>query len=133
MSDHQNRKPSKLVDEAQLDEALAELEALMGGPSGLELEDESEDFKGQLLQLGMQSLFEDQEFSGELMTQMFKLGLSEEEMDSIFKRAEDEILGFVGVLADAGAPAESSDALNGFICRLKAQILSNPAVYVEGS
>lgn len=88
-----------------------------------------------LLQRGMESLFEDQKFSGELLSRMFKLGLSEEEMDAIYKRAEDEIVGFVAVLADAGAELarDGFEALTGFVFRLKSQILKNPTLYVEGS
>ena len=87
----------------------------------------------ELARQGMESLFEDQKFSGDLMTRMFRLGMSEEEMDAIYKRAEDEIVGFVGALADAGAGREAQEALNGFVFRLKRQILKNPALYVEGS
>lgn len=97
--------------------------------------DESEALKANLLRMGMESLFEDQRFSGELLTRMFKLGLSEEEMDTIYKRAEDDIVNFVNVLEETGAQLDQdgSEALTGFIYRLKRQILKNPALYVEGT
>lgn len=97
--------------------------------------DESEALRASLLRQGMESLFEDQRFSGELLTRMFKLGLSEEEMDTIYKRAEDDIVNFVSVLEETGAQldTEGAEALTGFVYRLKRQILKNPALYVEGS
>lgn len=88
---------------------------------------------GELVQKGMELLFEDQKFSGDLMTRLYRRGMSEEEMDAIFKRAEDDIIGFVNALTDSGAGTEANDALNGFVFRLKRQILKDPAVYVEGS
>lgn len=89
--------------------------------------------EGRLLEQAMRGLFSDEAFSGELMTQVFKLGLSEEDMDAIFKRAEDELAGFVSVLSDTGAEKDAPEALEGFLVRLKNQILKNPAIYVEGS
>ncbi len=86
-----------------------------------------------LVRVGLESLFEDQTFSGDLMTRLMRLGMCEEDMDHIFKRAEDDIIGFVSALTEAGAGAESGDALSGFIVRLKRQILQNPTIYVEGS
>jgi len=86
-----------------------------------------------LLQQGMESLFEDQKFSGNLMSKLFRMGLCEGDMDAIFKRAEDDIMGFVGALSDVGAGAESIEALNGYVFRLKQQILRNPLVYFQGS
>lgn len=90
-------------------------------------------YRTDLVRQGMESLFEDQKFSGDLMSRLFRLGMSEEEMDTIFKRAEDDVIGFVTALTEAGAGMEAQDALTGFIFRLKRQILKNPSVYVEGS
>lgn len=101
--------------------------------SGDESTSESTLSRQELARAGMESLFEDQKFSGDLMTKLFRLGMSEEDMDAIYKRAEDDIVGFVGALADAGAGREAQDALTGFIFRLKRQILKNPTLYVEGS
>jgi hypothetical protein len=96
-------------------------------------DDEDEALEAVLLQRGLSSLFEDQEFSGDLLTRLARMGLSEEEMDAIYKRAEDDILNFIGVVTDAGMGLKAEEALNGFIFRLKRQILHNPSVYVEGS
>lgn len=124
----------ELGDEGLGDEGLGERDFSDIDLSDIDFSD-PQALRTLLLQRGMESLFEDQKFSGELLSRMFKLGLSEEEMDAIYKRAEDEIVGFVAVLADAGAELarDGFEALTGFVFRLKSQILKNPTLYVEGS
>ena len=94
---------------------------------------DSHDTGGELAQQALQDLFEDQKFSGQLLSRMFRLHMSEEEMDAIFKRAEDEIVSFANALSESGATEGSSGALSGYVQRLKRQILKNPSHYVEGA
>lgn len=91
--------------------------------------------RARLMNRAIKGLFSDETFSGELLVQISKLGLSEDEMDTIFIRAQDELVGFVSVLSESGAEDEKDapEALEGFLIRLKNQILKNPALYVEGS
>ena len=82
-----------------------------------------------LVQEGMETLFEDQKFSGDLMAKLYRLGMSEQEMDAIFKRAEDDILDYVSSLHDGSSAMQAREDLTTFVKRLKRSILKNPVVF----
>ncbi len=86
--------------------------------------------RNDLVRLGLATLFEDQKFSGDLMAKLFRLGMSEQEMDAIFKQAENEIIGFVETLSP-GTEQGPRDAVGGFVLRLKRQILRNPTQFAK--
>ncbi len=84
-----------------------------------------------LVRRGMETLFEDQKFSGDLMAKLYRLGMSEQEMDAIFKRAENDILNYVYGLQDDSSAAQAQEALTLFVKRLKRSILKNPVLFAD--
>ncbi len=82
-----------------------------------------------LVRMGMETLFEDQKFSGDLMAKLYRLGMSEQEMDAIFKRAENDILDYVSGLEPHSSASQAEESLTLYVKRLKRNILKNPVTF----
>ena len=86
-----------------------------------------------LAQDGIEHLFGDPDFTGKLLARLCRSGMSEEDMDTIFMQAEDDIIGAADVLTGIGSLSASRKALAGFVSRLKHQILADPDLYINGT